>query len=272
MEHDFDGSVVIAAEIDDGGVKEGLASMRALLSSFAGYGASVAAEMQQSGNAAAASLPKSASAAAAQLASGLLAGRSAVGSAARGLLGAAQSVFTGAGGSFVQIGRGIVSEIASGISSAASGLFSTLRTLASNVVSVMQDALGIHSPSQVMRDAVGLNVGLGVKEGLLDSISFVAEAAGAVSGTLMNTLIGENSGFSGLGSGAVMRRGAVYSGGAAVSGVMMGLVGGERAVSGQADGKVLPSGNTFIFNKPVETPYAHAKEIRDTMEEILYGA
>jgi hypothetical protein len=31
------------------------------------------------------------------------------------------------------------------------------------------------------------------------------------------------------------------------------------------------SGNTFIFQKPVETPYRHAQAIRETMEEMLYG-
>ena len=29
--------------------------------------------------------------------------------------------------------------------------------------------------------------------------------------------------------------------------------------------------NTFVFNKPVETPARHARVIRETMEEMLYG-
>ena len=48
----------------------------------------------------------------------------------------------------------------------------------------------------------------------------------------------------------------------------IGAAGGQRT-----EDKPAPQigGNTFIFQKPVETPYRHAQAIREVMEEMLYG-
>lgn len=81
------------------------------------------------------------------------------------------------------IGSNICSGIASGINSGWSWLKSKVSSLASSLLSAAKSALGIHSPSRVFRDAVGLNIGYGIGEGveasepsILKSVSGVADA------------------------------------------------------------------------------------------------
>ena len=64
------------------------------------------------------------------------------------------------------IGSNICSGIGEGISAGWSWLKSKVQTLASNLLSSTKAALGIHSPSKLFRDAVGLNIGYGVGEGI----------------------------------------------------------------------------------------------------------
>lgn len=81
------------------------------------------------------------------------------------------------------IGSNICSGIANGISSGWDWLKNTVSSLASSLLDAAKSALGIHSPSRVFRDAVGLNIGYGIGEGveasrpsILKSVSGVADA------------------------------------------------------------------------------------------------
>ena len=66
----------------------------------------------------------------------------------------------------VSIGSNIIHGIISGITGAASSLFSTMRNIASNALNAAKSALGIHSPSTVFRDMVGKMIPAGVTVGI----------------------------------------------------------------------------------------------------------
>ena len=52
-----------------------------------------------------------------------------------------------------------------------------LSSWADSILAEVKDFFGIHSPSTVFRDEVGVQLGRGVAEGLDDSITYVTEAA-----------------------------------------------------------------------------------------------
>ena len=60
--------------------------------------------------------------------------------------------------------------------------------IAHNIVSTIQSALDIHSPSRVMRDEVGVWVPAGVAVGMEKNIGTVTKAAGSISNAAMVTI------------------------------------------------------------------------------------
>lgn len=81
------------------------------------------------------------------------------------------------------VGTNICTGIKNGLNAGWSWLKTTVSNLASNLLSAAKSALGIHSPSRVFRDAVGLNIGYGIGEGIeasensiLGSVVSVADA------------------------------------------------------------------------------------------------
>lgn len=81
------------------------------------------------------------------------------------------------------VGSNIVSGIQRGIYDGWDWLRDTVWNLARSLLNTAKDALGIHSPSRMFRDQVGMMLGLGVAEGMedseptiLDSVAGVAEA------------------------------------------------------------------------------------------------
>lgn len=81
------------------------------------------------------------------------------------------------------VGSNICSGIQSGINSGWSWLSNTVSSLARSLLNSAKSALGIHSPSRLFRDEIGLNIGYGVGEGvedsegaILQSVSNVADA------------------------------------------------------------------------------------------------
>ncbi len=92
-----------------------------------------------------------------------------------------KKVFTGEG--WANIGSNITSGIKNGISNGWSTLTSWVKDKAKGLLNAAKSALGIHSPSRLFRDQVGLNIGLGIGEGIegaehsiLSSVSGVADA------------------------------------------------------------------------------------------------
>lgn len=76
----------------------------------------------------------------------------------------------------LDIGVNIVKGLWSGVNSMVSWLGAKIRDFARGILQGMKDALGIHSPSSVMRDEVGLMVGAGMAEGIDKSIGQVKAA------------------------------------------------------------------------------------------------
>lgn len=81
------------------------------------------------------------------------------------------------------VGSGITSGIKTGISNGWYTLTNWVKQKAQSLLSAAKSALGIHSPSRLFRDQVGLNIGLGIGEGIegsessvLDSVVGVADA------------------------------------------------------------------------------------------------
>ena len=83
------------------------------------------------------------------------------------------------GQNWYSVGSNICSGIRNGINAGWSWLKTTVSNLARNLLSAAKSALGIHSPSTLFRDAVGLNIGYGVGEGI--------EAA---EGSVLNSVVG----------------------------------------------------------------------------------
>ena len=77
----------------------------------------------------------------------------------------------------VEIGASILEGIWEGIQNTAGWLVDKLSSWADSILAEVKDFFGIHSPSTVFRDEVGVQLGRGVAEGLDDSITYVTEAA-----------------------------------------------------------------------------------------------
>jgi phage-related protein len=73
----------------------------------------------------------------------------------------------------LSIGSNIVKGIWNGISSMAGWLVKKVGGFAKGVVNKFKSAFGIHSPSKIMRDTVGIYIGQGIGLGIIDSLSNV---------------------------------------------------------------------------------------------------
>ena len=153
-----------------------------------------------------------------------------------------------AAGAGEEIAGRIVDGMRDEISGSANALLSSAHTLADQMLSGLKNRLGVQALSRVMREEVGRAGGYGVLSG---------RSGEAVQQTFPAAMMGSAAGLLRVGAPGRSSMGAVSSASAAAS----ADAGRIRSVSG----------NTFIFQKPVETPYRHAQAIRQTMEEILYG-
>lgn len=77
---------------------------------------------------------------------------------------------------WASVGRDIISGIVSGISSSSGTLYSKLRSVAQSALQTAKNALGISSPSKVMRDEVGRWIPEGIAEGIQGSSNAVTDA------------------------------------------------------------------------------------------------
>ena len=72
-------------------------------------------------------------------------------------------------GKMIEIGKNLVSGIWEGIKSGAGWLGDKLKEFGNGIKDGLKNALGIHSPSRVMKKEIGINIGLGVIEGIDDT-------------------------------------------------------------------------------------------------------
>lgn len=75
-----------------------------------------------------------------------------------------------------ELGSNLINGIINGVKNAAVGLANSVANAAKNALDAAKNALGIHSPSTVMRDQVGMMIGAGMAEGITGSAGLVNNA------------------------------------------------------------------------------------------------
>jgi len=80
----------------------------------------------------------------------------------------------------LEIGGNIVTGLWEGIKNSASWLLDSISGFASGIIDGFKDAFDINSPSKILKDEVGKMLGLGISEGLYDSIIDVSSAMDAL--------------------------------------------------------------------------------------------
>lgn len=101
----------------------------------------------------------------------------AVSSSARGVVVTAFTVANAATSMFVSVGSNMANGIARGVLAAAGRIASAAVSVVTQALAAAKAAAAIASPSKKFRDEVGLQMGLGVAEGLEDSEDKVIQAA-----------------------------------------------------------------------------------------------
>ena len=82
------------------------------------------------------------------------------------------------------VGSDIISGIISGISARSGALYNHLRTVAGNALAAAKNALGIASPSRLMRDQVGKWIPAGIAAGIEQSSGMVTDAMTEMAGNM----------------------------------------------------------------------------------------
>ena len=85
------------------------------------------------------------------------------------------------------VGKQIVKGIWEGISNGFDWFKKKIKGWVGNVMSFIKNLFGIHSPSRVMRDEVGLQIGRGVANGITKSVSDVQNAMSYLSGKVQTS-------------------------------------------------------------------------------------
>lgn len=107
-----------------------------------------------------------------------------VGSVVSGIGGTVRSAVSGAGSWLVDAGRNIIQGLINGITGMVGSLYSSITNALSGLVDKAKNALGIHSPSRVFRDEVGVMVGRGMALGIDDSAHVVSRSMDSLVSTM----------------------------------------------------------------------------------------
>lgn len=107
-----------------------------------------------------------------------------VGSVVSGIGGTVRSAVSGAGSWLVGAGRNIIQGLINGITGMVGSLYSSITNALSGLVDKAKNALGIHSPSRVFRDEVGVMVGRGMALGIDDSAHVVSRSMDSLVSTM----------------------------------------------------------------------------------------
>ena len=107
-----------------------------------------------------------------------------VGSVVSGIGGTVRSAMSGAGRWLVDAGRNIIQGLINGITGMVGSLYSSITNALSGLVDKAKNALGIHSPSRVFRDEIGVMVGRGMALGIDDSAHVVSRSMDSLVSTM----------------------------------------------------------------------------------------
>lgn len=108
---------------------------------------------------------------------GITGQKTAVSTAAKAIAAAGHAAASATKTSWSTVGTNLAAGLASGISRGASSVISAAASIAKRAISAAKSALGISSPSRVMRDEVGVMISRGVAVGISDAESYVSDAS-----------------------------------------------------------------------------------------------
>jgi phage-related protein len=91
----------------------------------------------------------------------------------------------GHSGEIAQAGKDLMLGLVSGIKQAATAVWNAAKQVVTDALNGLKGLLGIHSPSRVMRDQIGAQIGAGLALGITDSTS---DAVSAMQGMKSNVL------------------------------------------------------------------------------------
>lgn len=97
-------------------------------------------------------------------------------------------VFTNLPKTFLDIGRNIMEGLGNGLLNALGSVVDKARSVAGSILGAVKGFFGIHSPSSVMREEVGQNIGKGAVLGLQDELSAATRASNDFSNALYDGL------------------------------------------------------------------------------------
>lgn len=120
----------------------------------------------------------------------------AIGTILGSLRGIAISALSSAGSWLLGVGRDIVGGIAQGIRNSADAINRAIQGAIGDAIGFAKRILGIASPSRVMRDQIGRNIGAGIAAGVDQSAGLIDRAMGS-----LGALQAPGFGFAGAGSG-----------------------------------------------------------------------
>lgn len=99
---------------------------------------------------------------------------------------------------WLNLGKNAVLGIIQGISNTLRLIPGVGNDIANKLVDSTKSALGIHSPSRVMRDQIGYNVMRGITSGMSDNEDMLTDVSQSTSNTLIGTLRDQINGVNGL--------------------------------------------------------------------------
>ena len=89
---------------------------------------------------------------------------------------------------FERIGKWIIEGLINGLKSAWGWLSRTAVNIATDLFNTFKDFFNIHSPSKLMHDKIGLNIGYGIGEGIEDSESYVTKSLSGIADAIANEI------------------------------------------------------------------------------------
>lgn len=144
-------------------------------------------------------------------------------------------VVRGIPGQMISIGRDIVGGIASGIRNAAGAVMDAARSVVNALPDFVKSALGIHSPSRVMRDQVGIWIPAGIAAGIDKTSDMAVDAVRSMTDAAVEAA------QDGMGSLSTALTPGAISGGFNIGGVAAGVgrASARAAVAAPAAGGAL---------------------------------
>ena len=173
-------------------------------------------------------------------------------------------VVRGIPGQMISIGRDIVGGIASGIRNAAGAVMDAARSVVNALPDFVKSALGIHSPSRVMRDQVGVWIPAGIAAGIDKTSDMAVDAVRSMTDAAVEAA------QDGMGSLSMALTPGAISGGFNIGGVAAGVgrASARAAVATPAVGRAL---HVHVNAGEEMAPERFGRRVGEAMSHQLSG-